>query len=740
MSHIITRKFGLKTDNINKVGQIFLKFRDFENLIITKLISYVDDPGFIDQFKRKAKIGYKIAYDFFNINRLASQTYLGLTFKERMKRAAMYYPYFAIRNYLIRKNNLTRIVDLLKILFQNYPPECVNFIKNGTVSRQHLIGIKHELSNNLYEERQSLSIEYLVNHINQLRKLMLKNMVSNLEINDVLNETLKGPSRMTHIIFETLNGFNTLQKRHEIKIKEDKLLDHLKKLFITSIKRKSTRLFKIYIDRDISKAKSPLLQMINSIGTDNFNDFKRERDVFLSSLENSADINLYPLCKDVIDEVIESITSAKCPLHKLIAPKFKPIPIVSINDAGFLEYIKIKLRYKLMSILPDIIFQGTSGIITPVLETLDLIKSRLSDLLNIPRIKTLTINLPFREQLWKNVSNDSDDLSQSFIFTPLKKSASIYFKFSISNTPRKEALFRDDLYISPPILKLQHRKLILIQPFEQKGIEIPDLNNDIEMGIDLGLKHFAVISIRDKQRGAEIARYFLGQKAIFGYKFNQDDGKFIPLAGVSWNIKRKLMHLRTEVMDVQSKKALYEINFPNDGKRQFHIDKTLSCLWDKINRIHLEIRNQLTHRILQIAQFHGVSLVKFEDLSWSKHSRKVVSGKWIAYHQIHWFHSKIIQHVGQAAKRVGIKVGVVNARWSSQICSHCAKGINIALNITMQSNKNHLSDYFGSRTGKQFRCKQMRYKDGTSQHKFELDADLNAARNVGMRPLIRSLI
>ncbi|MHA1703201.1 MAG: hypothetical protein ACTSWK_13135, partial [Promethearchaeota archaeon] len=509
MSQIISRKFGLKTDDITKVQKIFLKFRDFENLIITRLLSYADDPDFIDKFKRKTIIGYKNAYDYFNINHLAPQTYLGLIFKERMKRAAMHYPYFAIRNFLIRKNNLTRIIDLLKILFQNYPSECVNFIKNGTIKRPHLISIKHELSNNLYGERQSFSIEYLSNHLSQLRKLMLKNMVSNFEIKNVLNKTLNDPSRMTHIISDTLNGFSVQRKRHEIKIKEDGLQTHLKKHFITSIKRKSTLLFKIYIDKDISKVKSPLLQMINSIGTENLNDFKQERDVYLSSLENSADINLYPLCKDIINEIIESITSAKCSLHKLIAPKFKPIPIVSIDDAGFIEYIKIKLQYKIMSILPEIVFQGTSGIITSVLDTLDLIKGRLSDLLNVPRIKTLTINLPFREQLWKNISKDSDDLNKSFIFTPLKKSASTYFEFSLSKTPRKEEIFQDDRYIPPPILKLQHRKLILIQPFEQKGIEVPELNNDIEMGIDLGLKHFAVISIRNRKRGDEIARYFL---------------------------------------------------------------------------------------------------------------------------------------------------------------------------------------------------------------------------------------
>jgi len=103
MSHIITRKFGLDTDNLEQVRHVFLKFRDFENRIITTILSRVDDPDFTTQFKRKAKIGYKVAYDFFKINRLASQTYLDLNFKERMKRAAMYYPYFAIRNYLIRQ-------------------------------------------------------------------------------------------------------------------------------------------------------------------------------------------------------------------------------------------------------------------------------------------------------------------------------------------------------------------------------------------------------------------------------------------------------------------------------------------------------------------------------------------------------------------------------------------------------------------------------------------------------------
>ncbi|MHA1746529.1 MAG: zinc ribbon domain-containing protein [Promethearchaeota archaeon] len=736
MSQMITRKFGLETDTLENVQHLFLKFRDFENLIITTILAHNNDPNFTPLFKRKAKIGYKMAYDYFKINHLAPQTYLRLTFKERMKRAAMYYPYFAIRNYLIRKHNLSRILDCLKVIFHTSPSECVHFLKNGTITRSHLIRLQHDLSKNVYGGRQSLSMEYLTNHLGQLRNLLLKKLGSNRAMNEGIKSALTDPSRRTQLILETLQGFKTQRKRREITIQQEELLGHLKKYFLTAIKRKSTRLFKMYNHREIAEARSPLLQMMHAIGSDNLTAFKRERDGFLASLEMSTDIDLHPLCQEVLAEEIETITSSECPLYQLIAFPFKPIPIASIDEAGFIEYIKMKLRYKIRSLWPAIIFHKTRGIISSVLASMDIIQTQLAAVLKLPRITSLTINLPFREQLWKSFTTDSGHV---FRFTPFTKSATTFFQFKLSHTPRKEAGFPDDLFRSPPILKLHRRKLILIQPFEHKGMEMPDLLGNMEMGIDLGLKHFAVISIRDKHKGDEKVRYFLGQKALFGYKFTPETGRFVPLSGVIWNIKRKLIHLRNEVREVQTKKALYDMQFPQDGQRQFHITKTLACLWEKIQRVHLEIRNQLTHRILQIAQFHGVSVIKFEDLSWSKHSRKRISGKWIAYHQIHWFHSKIIHHVAQAAIRVGIQVGVVNARWSSQICSHCAKGHENALKITIHSKKGHLQEYFGSRTSKEFRCNHVRAAKGVSPQIFALDADLNAARNVSMRPVIRVL-
>ena len=470
MSHIITRKFGLDTDNLEQVRYIFLKFRDFENRIITTILSRVDDPDFTTQFKCKAKIGYKVAYDFFKINRLASQTYLDLNFKERMKRAAMYYPYFAIRNYIIRKHNLTRILDLLKGIFQKDPSECVTFLKKGTISRPHLIRLRQDLSKNVYEEGQALSMEYLANHLRQLRNLLVKNMGSNREMNDILKKTFHNPSWTTQLISKTLQGFTIQRKRREIQIKQDELFRHLKKRFLTAIKRKSTRLFKMYKEKEISEVRSPLLQMIHTTGTANVTVFKRDRDVFLASLEISPDIDLYPFCQEVLTEVLETITAAECPLYQLIAFQFKPIPITSLDEAGFIAYLKMKLRYKIISLLPALIFHTTSGILPPVLATMEVIQTQLSEILKVPRIKTLTINLPFREQLWKHVSDDADELKPSFLFTPLKKSATTFIKLRLSHTPRKDAVFPDDLYRSPPILQLHHRKLLLVQPFEHKGM------------------------------------------------------------------------------------------------------------------------------------------------------------------------------------------------------------------------------------------------------------------------------
>jgi len=87
------------------------------------------------------------------------------------------------------------------------------------------------------------------------------------------------------------------------------------------------------------------------------------------------------------------------------------------------------------------------------------------------------------------------------------------------------------------------------------------------------------------------------------------------------------------------------------------------------------------------------------------------------------------------AKREGIEVGLVDARWSSQICPKTTKTIPIAKNIGRGTQKASIIQYIGNRNGKTFSCDGKCH--GGTVH--SLDADLSAARNISMRPIIRVL-
>ncbi len=88
------------------------------------------------------------------------------------------------------------------------------------------------------------------------------------------------------------------------------------------------------------------------------------------------------------------------------------------------------------------------------------------------------------------------------------------------------------------MIKLEGRKILLCQPFEQKTAtpskeesqnDISELNTDIEVGVDLGLIHFGVLSVRDKSKPIycdEVKRYFLNQRALFDMIFNAETGAF----------------------------------------------------------------------------------------------------------------------------------------------------------------------------------------------------------------------
>jgi len=287
-----------------------------------------------------------------------------------------------------------------------------------------------------------------------------------------------------------------------------------------------------------------------------------------------------------------------------------------------------------------------------------------------------------------------------------------------------------------PTIIFKNRKLILNLPFEIKKGEFnpsqeQDRNNpNIEMGVDLGLKHFAVISVWDKNQNIELARYFLGTRQLFDKKLveqdkyvDQTNGRIDAVRVLRWqyqdrfntspydkqsNVKLKLINLRKQIKQLQRKKNNYEqrllniciYNFRNKIKWN-KIRRELSLCWDRLNRLNLQVVNLLNNYILKIACFWNVSTIKMEELRWATHSKKRDAGKFMAFWQTHWFYSQVQDAVKLQCDLNSIRFQKVPARNTSRRCSRCGE--------------------LGSRTGKRFSC---------SGCGLKLDSDLNASRNV----------
>jgi putative transposase len=138
------------------------------------------------------------------------------------------------------------------------------------------------------------------------------------------------------------------------------------------------------------------------------------------------------------------------------------------------------------------------------------------------------------------------------------------------------------------------------------------------------------------------------------------------------------------------------------------LKRELKRCWKRIRHVHEELAKQVATRIVAACEHFGVELLRFEDLSWSRHAPKRVGGYWLASWQVHWFHSRIQQHATLLARIAGIAVEKVHAAGTSQRCSYCGKK--------------------GNRDGKQFTC------TGCGR---SIDSDLNGARNVAIAPRSR---
>jgi hypothetical protein len=333
---------------------------------------------------------------------------------------------------------------------------------------------------------------------------------------------------------------------------------------------------------------------------------------------------------------------------------------------------------------------------------------------------------------------------------PRAKAVAIPFTL---HTPDRFQAFAEQQYVQGQgTLHRKGTRLILAIPF-QRTAETPPAETPIQphkaslvTTLDLGLKSLATLSVALARRtasgswvraGPEQARYFLdpryftGKRTAWLLKKASEDLKFhateqsnhqlrnwkarrrrhkgIPM-GFNW--KRQLTQLQTLARRRQAAVAAYKTQARAAGinYRQklayWRLRREWKQAWQKLHHLHEEMACQVATRVVAICQHQQSRVLRMEDLAWARHTAKWQAGYFLTTWQVHWFFSRIQSHIWDLASRIGLQVELVNPRNTSRQCSRCGS--------------------FGERRGKVFVCPYCG---------LQLDADLNAARNILTAPI-----
>ena len=135
-SKIITRKFSLipdtyhKRQEYKKISERMVKFRDLENIHIQILIRALDQGQLtLQDFVRTSNAAIKKnIYDKLQLTNVRTNQFKNLELKERMRRCATQHPFHAVRNWLVRNNNLFQVVNFLENAFISEDGLIISFL------------------------------------------------------------------------------------------------------------------------------------------------------------------------------------------------------------------------------------------------------------------------------------------------------------------------------------------------------------------------------------------------------------------------------------------------------------------------------------------------------------------------------------------------------------------------------------------------------------------------------------
>jgi len=721
----ITRSFSLISrapDKVEARESINLRmqaFRSLENTYLDVLFDALRDSTLeLMDFAGESKAHVKEhVYNKLELNLISSSYQPKIKIKERMKRSAIQYPYFAVRSWLIQTHYLSLIIRELITLLSDSLTHAVRFLQGDPLSKPVMGRLSRALRADCFGNTNFLSHAYISNLIGQVRNLFISNSHLGSLLSDQISLTEINSTQVQEFLEKCLKSFSRKKKGKTQVIPISELKSYFFKLYVARVKKQST-----WNAKHVMKIKD-------------MDAFKQSRNNFFEFLIDSLHDVLgkvpgsftHDLAQKMFNEILED-SGNSAPEH-LIKGIFKPFTRAARVDIiptrnGFIQYFGQVLKNQLILNVKELFITG--DFITEMNNELDFLKESLHNLVNRPKIRNLALPINQAEGIYEA------DFSRLTIKLSFRSKEFIEYRVK-DEKGRINELMERGATTRLPVLTIKGRKFLLHLPFELPSNDLskhssPETQTSrVVIGVDLGVKHLAVLSVMDltdPHHPVEIARYFIGMRTLFDKKFNSVSGRFESKERFNHShskkkscIKRKLRNMRHEARNIQRKVHEYENHFSerntNSPARQYkhyRLTKTVSGAWNRVKHLNEEIIHQLQHLILQIALYHNASLLKFENLKWSRHSKKKYVGSYLAFWQTHWFFSQVQESVKLQASLHGITFQLVNAAYTSQTCWECGKR--------------------GRREGRNFTC--MNHALHASKKPIFIHSDLNAARVIAL--------
>ncbi len=693
---IVTRKFGLKPlEESSKVPHdVFSCFQSCVSLMIRHGI-WLDAR----HFEEDGLVGVKKFYDFVRRKPVLRELLPKMRIQERLRRCAAQPAYFMIREQKRRAALLGMMISLL--LDHDEPISILRIQKLPRSLYRKIISKKNTFSYNSYV--------FFDNIFRSVRNLLKNELKKTITVDPNLNLSYLANSSSEFDTFCQL---------------------HLKRFCTTILRILGKRVKAIYKGNGppLGKGKfDPVLlaQFCDSPITPNGWKTIRTnwRTTFLSSLQSQlATIDTADFFGKV-SVALHNRMKTSYLVNLMFRQKQSSPHIQSADGEGFMEYLKESA----------VLEQAVQYLKSEMDEYASEIQSLLSyisryplEFLGKPQFKKNTIPLGADDgQVYSLIVECDDDPERiTKVTIELSFQSRIMHTFHLNDAERFKALITDGY--NPrwgTITKGFGKGLTLAIPFHKvftpnKNVSMLTDRDEIVASVDLGLKTLATISIRQNSKNEdksirenkkELARYFIDQEELVGSKEEWLIRKKDTIVSGNDNVKRHLLNLRLQARILQKKIDIYTNAHQKSyrHKVKFRILHTQwKYVWIKIRNIHKELGNQVATRIVTAAIFHGASIIKVEDLSWSKPRSKQQVGNFLSTWQVHWFFSQVQSKIKCIARKVGIRVVYVDAHHTSQRCSRCGE--------------------VGKRSRKRFTCPHCG---------FSLDSDLNASREIAVADL-----